>query len=183
MRDRVGYVWCIQRALKKGYPDMYGPWEPDGSKKGYWARTGNSLGFSADSHPAGPDFHPFSATFSDFQPRTPVKGWNWGKLSPEMDSAPSKQGGTILSAPKTHFDCPKAPLPGPALGTDPRRARARVLTRGSTPDPYRLARQGGFRVNKSPSQGLTTWYPYFEGAESISGLGLPQCQPFREVLG
>ena len=50
----------------------------------------------------------------------------------------------------------KAPLPGPAVGPGPRWAWARVLTLGLTRDPYRWVRQGGLRVNKSGSQGLTT---------------------------
>jgi len=58
-----------------------------------------------------------------------------------------------------NFVDPKASLLGPAVGTAPRPARARVLTLGSTLDPYRRARQGGLRVIRSGYQGLTTWYP------------------------
>ena len=57
------------------------------------------------------------------------------------------------------FVDPKAPLLGLAVGTGPRRARARVLSLGSTRDPYRWARQGGLWINKSGSQGLTAMHP------------------------
>ena len=45
-------------------------------------------------------------------------------------------------------------LLGLAVGTGRRQARGRVDS-----GPNRRARQGGFRVNKSGSQVLTTWYP------------------------
>ena len=92
----------------------------------------------------------------------------------------------MLSGPT--FVDPKAPLTGPTAGPGGRHGSATGLGWGSD-----------LRVDSGPlppgpargHSGQQKWVPgadnmvspYFEGAESISGLGLPQVQPFRGVLG
>ena len=59
---------------------MGGTWLP---KKVIQRRLLAGQGFCTNSQPASPDFHPFwvifSAILSGFQPKTPLKGWNWAR--------------------------------------------------------------------------------------------------------
>ena len=80
-RARGGYVWYIQKALEKGFSDMYGSWGGRPSQKkiiqgrpwagpGFWAVFGP---ISAVSSLPGQDFDPFEVIFSGFQRQTPLK--------------------------------------------------------------------------------------------------------------
>ena len=89
-----GYVWHIQKALEKGFSDMYGllGGRPPQKKviqpatwtgQGFWAIFGNLRGPVYG-------FDLVWVIFSSFQPRTPLEPCNWVKPRPEMESAPSK---------------------------------------------------------------------------------------------
>ena len=95
MKDRGGVVAYIRIALEKGFSDTYGSW--GGRRPPRGATEARTKGVPQDFGQFWPiltEFEPFSvifaAIFSSFQPRTPLKGRNWGKPRPEMDSAPSK---------------------------------------------------------------------------------------------
>jgi hypothetical protein len=86
----MGY---IRKALEKGFSGMYGSW------RGRWPPKKVIQGPISSGQRFLAHFEGFSAArilthvgpyFSGFQPRAPLKAWNWGKPRPEMDSAPSK---------------------------------------------------------------------------------------------
>ena len=118
------------------------------------------MGESGVLGPLSTNFQPFGHDFdlglvlpSGVQPRTPLKAWNWGKPRPEVDSAASK----CCQPTGPIFVDPKAPLPGPAVGSgvDPRgRNLAGARCRH---EPTAGRGKEAFRSTNG-SQGLATWY-------------------------
>ena len=81
------------------------------------------------------------------------------------------------------FVDPKAPLPGPTVGTGLRWARATGKTPGSTPERITGTGKGVFWAKKGVPRVDHMASPYFEGDDSISRLRLPQFQAFRRAVG
>ena len=102
-------------------------------------------GFWADFQPASPDFHPFWVIFSGLQPGTLGNEANQGQ---KWIPCPQNRGIPCCQALGPPFVDPKAPLPGPAVGTGLRWARATVLTLGSTPEPIAGTSKGAFGSTK-----------------------------------
>ena len=104
-------------------------------------------------------------------PRPPRFNWSssrngssvYGILRRAPGQTKDGNGSSTFKIGGYHVVSPRDPLlltPRPP-GRGPQRPRARALTLRSTRDPYHRARQGGLRVNKSGSWGVTTWHPFF----------------------
>ena len=89
----------------------------------------------------------------------------------------------MFSALGTNFCGPEGPHAGSRGGCVRVPAWLHEAVRQAHARTGRGTSHGGLRVHKSGSQGLKHGIPYVEGAESVSGLGLPQFQGFGDVQG
>ena len=79
--------------LEKPFSDVYVMGGAGGRQKKFSRQRGRVREFWPTFRNWGGSrqgFHPFWVRCSGFQPRNPLRLWNWGKSRPKMDSAPSK---------------------------------------------------------------------------------------------
>ena len=117
-------------------------------KKAFQTPTWTGQGFGTHFQPPSPDWDPFLGHIFRFSAQNSLNRLELGQTK-AINGFPTLKIGAGGCQPLGPASVdPKARLPCPAVGTGPRRARARVLTLGSTPEPTAGPGKGAFGSTK-----------------------------------
>ena len=139
--------------------------------------------FQPISSRPGQDFEPFRGHFFRFSAENPPQTLKPGETKARNGFSTLKIGGYHVSspwAPPLLTRRPPGRVPRHVRARGPRVVLPYASTRAHPPRDLPRRPSGG---QKWVPRADNIVSPYFEGAESISGLGLPQFHPFRGVWG